>query len=117
MSDEMNNAPAPVGVEGLARSWEKAALVDVLTEGERAVLRNCTRALRALAQQPAAVDDAIGAKLCKLAAEIYSEWDEGNDPRVGKMLRALAEPKFAAAYRADIAELHAALAAQQGGQP
>jgi hypothetical protein len=57
-----------------------------------------------------------GDALCKIANEAYDEWDAGNDPRVGKLLRALAEPSFAKDYRADIAALHDRLAAIQSAQ-
>lgn len=42
----------------------------------------------------------------KVAAEAYREWDGDNDVRVGKLLKAMAEPSFARNYRADIAALH-----------
>lgn len=42
----------------------------------------------------------------KIAAEAYREWDADNDPRVGKLLKAMSESSFAASYRADIAALH-----------
>lgn len=47
--------------------------------------------------------------LQSIASEAYDEWDNDNASRVGKILRALADPVFAKSYRADIAELHASL--------
>lgn len=44
--------------------------------------------------------------LTAIAAEAYREWDADNDMRVGKILRALADPVFAQNYRQDIEELH-----------
>src|SRR5690606_38471550 len=39
-------AAARGDVRGLVAKWERDALVNVLSQGERAVLRNCTSALR-----------------------------------------------------------------------
>lgn len=49
--------------------------------------------------------------LTSIAHEAYKAWDSDQDSRVGKILRALADPSFAQQYRADIESLHAALIA------
>ena len=51
--------------------------------------------------------------LLAIAADAYRSWNEDRDMRVGKILKALASPAFAIAYRKDIAELHDLLAASQ----
>ena len=48
----------------------------------------------------------------KVAGEAFEEWDRDNDPRVGKLLRAMSDPTLN--YRADISEIHAVL---NGGNP
>lgn len=50
----------------------------------------------------------------KVAREAHKEWDADNDPRVGKLLMALAG--YVKGYRADIDGIHAALSALQAGE-
>lgn len=42
----------------------------------------------------------------KVASEAYAAWDSDHDMRVGKLLRAMADPAFAKVYRSEIAALH-----------
>lgn len=74
----------------------------------------------AMAQRDALVQALKGAEavkkfaldeLTRIASEIYREWDSDNDPRVGKLLAALAG---ATKYRHDIDQLRAALASVEG---
>ncbi len=80
------------------------------------LLREAEAERDALAAQIAGLREALE-KAKHVAAEAYREWDADNDPRVGKLLAALAGsmPK----YRADIDAIHAALAASapEGEQP
>lgn len=42
----------------------------------------------------------------EVAVEAFEAWDKDDDARVGKLLRAMADPEFAKAYREDVACLH-----------
>lgn len=73
-------APPPAAargdVRGLVAKWERDALVNVLSQGERAVLRNCTSALRdAIAAEGVHCDSCNGSGVVVTYVDPYERGD------------------------------------------